>query len=82
MVNHNSSLLRSATLHFKGIPGLDCTDCHVTDVWQQKDMGVMSHSFKADIPSHASVFLALRGSNASCLDAFAPGRRVEDVPTR
>lgn len=60
VVNHGAAAA-PALISFAAVPGLACTDCTVTDVWQQQALGSFSQNFSVPaLASHDSLFVVLR----------------------
>jgi len=56
LMNSDSSA-QELTADFSAIPGVSCSECHVTDVWTGKDTGTHSGSYKVQVASHDAAFL-------------------------
>ena len=57
------------TLHFKDIPGVSCTRCHVRDVWRKRDLGDFVGSYVAKgVAPHAAPFLVITPSATTVRD--------------
>jgi len=57
------------TLHFKDIPGVSCTRCHVRDVWRKRDLGDFDGSYVAKgVAPHAAPFLVITPSATTVRD--------------
>jgi alpha-galactosidase len=59
LMNHDN-VEQDMLLNFADIPGVKCTQCHVRDIWNHKDLGNFNASIKAtNVTSHDSVFLII-----------------------